>query len=63
MFKIFLIVGALICGYQLGQRPCVCASLPENYFFIETFEDEMCVDQDRTTFITSTTSMGRAEIK
>jgi len=46
---------------DLITLPCECEKLPDNYFIIESKETEMCVDENRKTFITKVTKSGRVE--
>lgn len=43
------------------SQPCNCPTVPKNYFFIETKETEMCVDENRQTIVTKVTKSGKVD--
>jgi len=64
LFEVLLIGGVIWFVFSPSpSEPVECAcSLPEDYFIIETKETQMCVDENRETFVTKIVKHGRHEL-
>jgi|TARA_B110000977_G_scaffold70415_1_gene95617 hypothetical protein len=63
--KTLIIIGiSLYLGYAGGQadlQDCICASLPNDYFVEETYEQETCLNKEREIVITRTVRQAKVE--
>ena len=60
LFEVFFI-GGIVWFVVSGTKQCNCQP-PEDYFIIETKETEMCLDENRETFVTKVTKSGKFEL-
>ncbi len=61
LFEVLFIGGVIWFVFSPDKRAECNCSLPEDYFVIETKETEMCVDENRETFVTKIVKHGRYE--
>jgi len=62
----FFVVGMLFLSWLVlisEKTPCSCeqASVPQNYFFVESVAEEMCINDERETIVARVVRQGKVK--